>query len=85
MGPNMEIKPQFPPPQKVKFQFCFHQTFTDNKTFLKRSHWALEVYKNWTYTDFFNFGLLGPNMEIKPHFPQKSEISILFLPKFYWQ
>ena len=39
MDPNMESRPQFTP-KRVKFQFC--PSFSDNKTFSKRSHWALE-------------------------------------------
>ena len=38
MGPNMECRPIHP--KRVKFQFCPDQSFTDNKTFPKRSHWA---------------------------------------------
>ena len=45
MGPNMEIRPQLPP-KRVKFQLCFYQSSTDNKTFPKRSHGALEGYEN---------------------------------------
>ena len=58
--PNMEIRPEhLPPPKKVKFQFCCQQSFTDNNTFLKRSHRVLEGYENWTYTYFSNFGSAG--------------------------
>ena len=59
------------PPKKVKFQFCSYQRFTDNKAFPKRSYWLLKGYKNWTYTDYFNFGAMGPNIDIKPQLPQK--------------
>ena len=29
-------------PKRARFQFCSHQSFTDNKTFPKKSHLALE-------------------------------------------
>ena len=64
--------------------------------FLPKLNWQYGIFKmvplsirrlrELNLCGFFEFGVISPNMESRPQFtPKRVKISILSLPKFYWQ
>ena len=78
---NMEISSKAP--QKGKISSLFLPKFNRQYGISKMVSLSMRMLRELNLYGFFNFGPMGPNMEIRLQSPRKGKISILFLPKFY--
>ena len=80
---NMEISSKAP--QRGKVWSLFLPKFNWQCGISEMVSFCIRRVRKLNLCGFFDFGVMDPNRENRPQFTPKGKISILSLPKFYWQ
>ena len=84
-GPKYGNQFQVPSPQKRKILSLFLRKFNWQYDISKIVSLSMRSLPELNLCECFCFEVMRPNMENRPQFTPKELISILLLPKFYWQ